>query len=275
MKLRLCLSAKTEALAALARSAADAYCDGAWYFAPHADGVQTACLVAHIDTVWDNDRRRTAPRLFCDRRQQVVWSPDGLGADDRAGVYAACRIRKASGCAVLLTDGEERGGRGATAAVTDRHMRAALSRHQYLVQLDRRGACEVVTYNRQPAGFIEWIQSFGFRETSGSFSDVAVLGPVLRRPACNVSVGYYGEHSHGEFLRLNELGRTIASVTRLVRARAPAFGPMPAPRKRERRKVKRYMGGSRHIYVYDDYAAVQSYAAAYAEVNGVIRRYPY
>ena len=45
-------------------------------------------LVAHLDTVY----RTPVSNLYYDQRKGVLWSPDGLGADDRAGVFAILRI---------------------------------------------------------------------------------------------------------------------------------------------------------------------------------------
>ena len=40
-------------------------------------------LVAHLDTVF----KTPVSKLYYDRQEGVLWSPDGLGADDRAGAY--------------------------------------------------------------------------------------------------------------------------------------------------------------------------------------------
>ncbi len=42
-------------------------------------------LVAHLDTVF-LDMTRSDMIIFYDQDKRVFWSPDGLGADDRAGV---------------------------------------------------------------------------------------------------------------------------------------------------------------------------------------------
>ena len=47
-------------------------------------------IVAHLDTVFT-----TPPEnIFYDRVKNVMWSPDGLGADDRAGIWAIIKIIK-------------------------------------------------------------------------------------------------------------------------------------------------------------------------------------
>ena len=53
-----------------------------------AEGDIPVCLIAHMDTVF-----KTPPvDFFYDQEQQVLWSPDGLGTDDRAGIYAIAEI---------------------------------------------------------------------------------------------------------------------------------------------------------------------------------------
>ena len=51
-------------------------------------------LVAHLDTV----HLRQPVNFFYDQEQDVLWSPQGLGADDRAGVYAISTARRAISC---------------------------------------------------------------------------------------------------------------------------------------------------------------------------------
>ena len=45
-------------------------------------------LVAHMDTVF----KTPVSDLYYDQRKGVLWSPEGLGADDRAGIFAIIKI---------------------------------------------------------------------------------------------------------------------------------------------------------------------------------------
>ena len=55
-----------------------------------AHGTIPIALVAHMDTVF-----QTPPtEIFYDREAQVIWSPYGLGADDRAGIYGIYYLLK-------------------------------------------------------------------------------------------------------------------------------------------------------------------------------------
>ena len=60
-----------------------------------------------MDTVFYNQ----PSEIYYDQRKAIMWSPDGLGADDRAGIFAIIQII-ADGYrpSIILTTDEERGG---------------------------------------------------------------------------------------------------------------------------------------------------------------------
>ena len=72
-------------------------------------------LVAHLDTVFE----KPVKDLYYDTRKNVLWSPEGLGADDRAGVYAILHILRNTPLrpSVIFTTDEELGGLGAESLV--------------------------------------------------------------------------------------------------------------------------------------------------------------
>ena len=45
-------------------------------------------LVAHMDTLFD----KPVETLYYDQKKGVLWSPEGLGADDRAGIFSIIKI---------------------------------------------------------------------------------------------------------------------------------------------------------------------------------------
>ena len=47
-------------------------------------------LVAHMDTV----HLTPVKELFYDKEKDVLWSPEGVGGDDRCGVYAILSLIK-------------------------------------------------------------------------------------------------------------------------------------------------------------------------------------
>ena len=77
----------------------------------YAAGTLPVLLVAHLDTV-----HRTQPETICYSADgTVMMSPQGIGGDDRAGVYMILRLIQSCHCHVLFCEDEETGGHGARA----------------------------------------------------------------------------------------------------------------------------------------------------------------
>lgn len=168
-------------------------------------------LVAHLDTV-----HSSAPfQLFRDQEQGVIWSPQGLGADDRAGIFAIMRlVEQGYRPSIILTTDEESGGGGAT-AVTIAYPQPKTPLN-FLIEIDRMGEMEAVYYNCDSESFEEYITSFGFVTNFGTFSDIYILGPAWQIPSVNVSAGYYNEHTPIEYLVEGVLEETIAVVGKIL-----------------------------------------------------------
>lgn len=169
-------------------------------------------LVAHMDTVFI----RPVTNLYYDKRKGVLWSSEGLGADDRAGVFAILKILK-SGLrpSVILTTDEEKGGVGACALS---EIECPIPNLKYMIQLDRRGTNDCVFYDCNNLDFIQYVSTFGFCERIGSFSDISFLMPAWQVCGVNLSVGYENEHSLSETLQINALYDTIEKVKCMLTA---------------------------------------------------------
>lgn len=189
--------------------------DDCWLYIPK-ETAGKVCIVAHIDTVFDSDRQ--TPLIIYDKGKGLVSSPDGLGSDDRAGVYAALKlfnsIPEPYKPFVLLTDFEEVGGYGAQEA--SEIFKEVLKDCTMFIELDRKGADDAVYYNGEPKEFIDYINFFGFKTSSGSFSDISYLCPELERCGVNLSIGYYHQHSKHEYLNINEMEATIERVKTIL-----------------------------------------------------------
>jgi len=126
-------------------------------------------LVAHLDTVF----KYPVTQLYYDREKNVAFSPDGLGADDRAGVFAILQILKTDlRPSIIFTTDEEQGGIGA-AQLTLQYPQCPIPNLKYLIELDRQGSTDAVFYECDTADFKDYIESFGFLEAKGSFSDIS------------------------------------------------------------------------------------------------------
>jgi di/tripeptidase len=184
-----------------------------WLFLPE-NSQHKIALVAHIDTVHDDEPDR---QIIVDEATQTLWSPQGLGADDRAGVWTILNIffsvPEIYRPIVLLTDLEECGGLGAREAadIFAEH----LSMATFFIELDRRGEC--VFYNSESPEFVAYIESFGFYRNRGIFSDISIICPAVNRCGVNLSMGYYHAHTKKEYLNLTHMDNTREALPALLK----------------------------------------------------------
>ena len=108
-----------------------------------AKGEIPVAIIAHADTVF-----KTPPvEFFYDKDKNVMWSPDGLGADDRAGIFAITKI-VSSGLRphVIITTDEECGCIGSTKLI-HKYKEHPFDSLKFMIQLDRRGVEDSVYYD--------------------------------------------------------------------------------------------------------------------------------
>lgn len=194
-------------------------------------------LVAHIDTVHENrtkwrnqewkdgkwvDKPSTKKEdrfVLFDEKYKVMWSPNGLGADDRAGVWGIMKVYESLPDEhkpnLLFTDGEESGGTGAKEAAAT--IPVELGQSLFFIQLDRKNGKDAVFYNDEPKPFITYITKFGFHKDVGSFSDITILGKEMKLCGVNLSVGYYNNHTENEYLMVESLLATVEKTKSIVR----------------------------------------------------------
>jgi hypothetical protein len=169
-------------------------------------------LVAHADIIHPD-----IPQLILiDEIKGILSSPTGLGADDRAGVYAILTLWENLDPkpGMLLCDKEETGGIGAWNASYDIYDQ--LQEYPFYVEIDRKGSGECVFYNYEHQEFIDYIESFGFKEEYGIFSDITTLGTETKKCSVNLSAGYELAHTKGEYLKLDALNYTIKHGRKLM-----------------------------------------------------------
>ena len=167
-------------------------------------------LVAHCDTVG-----KELPTAFVNRNGVISAKGGGIiGADDRAGVTAiVATILAGHRPQVYLTTGEERGGIGADILAK---YHTPLDTLNVLIQLDRQGSNDFVTYDCESKPLNKWLRKFGWKEAVGSFSDISILAPDWGIAAANISVGYYGQHTEREMVIIPQLVHTIERVEAMI-----------------------------------------------------------
>ena len=174
----------------------------------YAPGEIPVLLVAHLDTVHPEP-----PEIICYSKDgRYMMSPQGIGGDDRAGVYMILQILRQVNCHVLFCEDEECGGRGASAFTKS----GILPDVNYIVELDRKGENDAVYYGCDNQDFREYVAEFGFREAFGSFSDISILAPYLKTAAVNLSTGYYNAHRNHELIDTQVMATNTERVIEMV-----------------------------------------------------------
>lgn len=177
-----------------------------------AEGTLPVCLVAHLDTVF----KQPPAEIFYDAEQKVMWSPQGLGADDRAGVYAILNIISAGyKPSIVFTTNEELGGLGAFKLIED-YPECPFENLKAIIELDRRGEKDSVFYECDNPEFEGYVYNFDFYPNTGTFSDISIIAPEWGVAAVNVSVGYQDEHTYTERLYIHHLEATIEKIKKFL-----------------------------------------------------------
>ena len=189
-------------------------------------------VVCHIDTVYDHRKGeewnsvthkwekidRSRRRVMFDQKHKVAWTPDGLGADDRAGVFGCfslmSKIDVDNMPNFLFCDEEEIGCHGAKEAA--KSLKEILRESLFFIELDRRNENDCVFYNDEPNHFVKYIEKFGFHKEWGSMSDIGHLGEETGLCGVNLSVGYYEEHTKSEYLEVNQLEKTLEKAGAII-----------------------------------------------------------
>lgn len=148
-------------------------------------------------------------------------SPQGIGGDDRCGVYALVKAHALAPTKpwLLFCCDEEIGGVGADnfcLAHESGKLPAALDSLKFLVEIDRKGANDAVYYDCYNPAFEDYISSKGFKTAYGSFSDISLVAPQLGVAAVNLSSGYYNAHTLHEFINRAQRETTIQRVVEII-----------------------------------------------------------
>lgn len=175
-----------------------------------AKGNFPVCLVAHLDTV-----HKSLPTKFLyDPNTTIVSAPEGIGGDDRCGIYMALKIAKMYDCSVLFCEDEEIGAIGA-----DKFIKTELAKgleFNYMIELDRKGDKDAVFYDCDNPEFEDFITKDFYKTSWGSFSDISTLAPYFGCAAVNLSCGYYNAHTKDEYVVMAEMYQSIGAVCKIL-----------------------------------------------------------
>lgn len=175
-----------------------------------AQGTFPVLLVSHLDTV---HKERVKEIVYSDNGN-VISSPQGIGGDDRNGVYSVLEIIKKFNCSVLFCEQEEIGGIGA-----DKFAKSALASElefNYIIEFDRANANDAVFYQCANDEFEAFITKEFYKTNYGSYSDICDVAPALGCAAVNLSCGYYKAHTTSEYVVLSEMAKSIEAACAIL-----------------------------------------------------------
>ena len=174
----------------------------------YAPGTTPILITAHVDTV-----HRTTPEVVYDKKRRILWSPDGIGGDDRTGVAAIIQLLEwGYRPHVLFCDLEESGCQGSSDAVVDLDPPDI----KYIIGLDRKNRKDAVYYNCRNTEFKKYINNFGFETATGTLSDISVLCPAWNIAGVNLSMGFYNPHRKTEYIRLEHWEETVLKLAEML-----------------------------------------------------------
>lgn len=210
----------------------------------YAKGTLPVLLTAHMDTVHKVPVIDFYEYYDEEKKRHIISSPQGIGGDDRCGVYMILEIIKTHKCSVLFCEDEEIGGIGSGKFCKTEFM-VDLESMKYLIELDRRDDTDAVFYDCDNPDFTKFIETHtGYKDAFGSFSDIGNLSPACKVASVNLSCGYHNAHSTSEYVVMEEMYRTIDVVKKLLNVECEQFEYIEA----------KYNYGSLYGYGYGTYS---------------------
>ena len=188
------------------------YADGYLF----AKGNVPVMLCAHMDTV----HKDPVEDIYMSDKG-YIWSPQGIGGDDRCGIYTALMtIRNGIKPYILFTEDEEIGCIGAGYFADDINsgiIKTDDININFIIEVDRKGSNDSVYYDCDNPEFEKFIDTYGFKTEYGSCSDISEVAPALGVAAVNFSSGYYKAHTLSEYIILDELYDIVERVNKIVK----------------------------------------------------------
>lgn len=189
----------------------------------YAKGTLPVLLTAHMDTVHKDLVEDYYEYYDEENDQHIISSPQGIGGDDRCGVYMILEIIKTHKCSVLFCEDEEIGCVGSDKFCKSQYI-YDLADMKYLIELDRKDSNDAVFYDCDNDDFTKFIEdNTGYKKAWGSCSDISNLSPACKIASVNFSCGYYNAHSTSEYVIVEEMINTINVVKKLLYVECEQF----------------------------------------------------
>lgn len=188
----------------------------------YAKGTTPILLTAHMDTVHKVQVKRYSAHKKGGKI--IVTAKEGIGGDDRCGIYMILQIIKDGyRPSILFCEDEEAGGIGSRKFCATQYIND-LREMNYLIELDRMNGNDAVFYDCDNEEFTDFIiENTGYKENWGSFSDISHLSPMCGVASVNLSCGYYNAHTTSEYVVIEEMENTIKVVEKLLDTECEQF----------------------------------------------------
>lgn len=199
--------------------------DGSKYiYAEHETPINIT-LLAHLDTMFSNNEKDIIVK------NNIISSPQGLGADDRAGVYAILQIIKKYKCNVLFVCDEEYGQKGTKNFVKSPYFNKFKEHTNFILSLDLCGSNRMKFYNTTNKVFIKDIAditNYNIEPSGTHIADLTILvggyeseTTGAKFDGCNIAgvnlcCGYENEHKLNEYIDMNVLNKTITKIYTII-----------------------------------------------------------
>jgi hypothetical protein len=188
------------------------------------EGTKVPMLIAHTD-IHPTLTHPTAENLQYENK--VFSGPTGLGADDRAGVFAISKLLQDPDTlgkfAFCFPDKEEVGCIGSRAFALSAKFKDIYPKISTFISIDRRreigGGKTVALYGKNNDTLNKWVSELtGRKLVQGSTTDCRTLAEHSKSAvACfNLSCGYTAEHSSRETLHFDELLETLRDLNSIL-----------------------------------------------------------
>lgn len=174
-------------------------------------------VTAHMDTVHKEEVQSYYG--WHEKGKNYISSPQGIGGDDRCGIYMILQIiENGYRPTVLFCEDEEIGGVGSNKFVATPYINE-LKEKKFMIELDRANANDLVFYDDDNEAFHDWCAKItGYKAAYGSFSDISHLCPKAEVSGVNISCGYYNAHTTSEYVCLEEMDASIDAAVKMIEA---------------------------------------------------------
>lgn len=191
--------------------------DNDWLYC---NGDIPVCLCAHLDTV----HKELPLQIYLEPEYNIITSPQGIGGDDRCGVYIILSILKefekiGALPSIFFSTDEETGSKTTIAAskYLKENNPEMIDRLCFFVQLDRKNYVDAVYYQCGNKEFKEYINSYGFQEAFGTRTDISILCRDFDKAGVNFSCGFQNEHHLDEYVLIDVMDSTHEKLTKILK----------------------------------------------------------